>query len=173
MQELFKNTHDALTFAYNYSTQQYSLSPFAKLMKGSTIGSGKGLVSMDGAGQAGIIFARLDKLSALERACITARYARRYEECPCCQSNDKITDRYREAIVVLTEWALCACTGMTIRSMRSAIIRSFFESGISIASVAKELNIAKATAYDQKARIYKELKKLDEQALQAVEDLLR
>jgi hypothetical protein len=33
MTELFRNTHGALTFAYNYSSQQYALSPVSKLMK--------------------------------------------------------------------------------------------------------------------------------------------
>ena len=161
MEELFKNTHDALMFAYNYSSQQYALSPMSKLMKGGGGGSGKGLVSLDGAGQSGIILTRLAQMTPLEQACITARYAPRYEECPCCLNKDKMTEQYREAIAELAEWALSVCTGLTIRNMRGAIIRSFFERGVSITAAAKELNVAKATAYDQKARIHKALKELD------------
>lgn len=172
MQELFKNTHDALVFAYNYSSQQYSLSPMAKLMNGSGTGTGKGLVSLDGAAQSGFILNRLAKLTALEQACITARYAPRYEECPCCQSTDKMTEQYRAAIAELAEWALSACTGLTIRNMRGTIIRSFFERGVSITSAAKELNVAKATAYDQKARIHKALKELDYRAQRSADMLL-
>ncbi|WP_175445038.1 hypothetical protein [Janthinobacterium sp. MP5059B] len=40
----------------------------------------------------------------------------------------------------------------------------FFERGVSITAAAKELNVAKATAYDQKARIHKALKELDGRA---------
>jgi hypothetical protein len=160
MEELFKNTHDALMYAFNYSSQQYALSPMAKMMK-TGIGSGKGLVALDGAAQSGIILARLDKLPVLQRACIVARYAPRFEECPCCANKDKITDQYREAIATLTEWAMSLHTGMTLRNMRAAIIRSFFERGVSITAAAKELNVAKATAYDQKARIHRALKELD------------
>lgn len=156
-----------MTFAFNYSSQQYALSPMSKLMKGGGHGSGKGLVSLDGAGQSGIILARLAQLSPLEQACIAARYAPRFEECPCCQNKDKITEQYREAIATLTEWAISACTGLTIRNMRGAIIRSFYERGVSITATAKELNIAKTTAYDQKARIHKALKDLDGRAQRA------
>lgn len=172
MQELFKNTHEALMFAFNFSSQQYAQSPISKLMKGGGIGTGKGLVSMDGAGQSGIILARLAQMNSFEQACITARYARRYEECPCCQSKDKLTEQYREAITTLTEWALGSCTGLTKRNMRGAIIRSFFERGVSITAVAKELNVAKATAYDQKARIHKALKELDGRAQKSVDHWL-
>ncbi|WP_076572756.1 hypothetical protein [Janthinobacterium sp. TND4EL3] len=164
MQELFNNTHDALMFAFNYSSQQYALSPMSKLMKGGGSGTGKGLVSLDGAAQSGFILTRLRQMSELEQACITARYAPRYEECPCCQNKDKMTEQYRDAIATLTEWALSTCTGLTIRNMRAAIIRSFFERGISITAAAKDLNVAKATAYDQKARIHKALKELDAHA---------
>ena len=171
MTELFRNAHDALTFAYNYSSQQYALSPMAKLMK-TGIGSDKGLVSQDGAAQAGIIKSNLGRLPALHQACIVARYGVRYEECPCCSSKDKMTDEYREAIAALTEWALSQVTGMSIRNMRAAIIRSFYERGVSIADVAKQLNVSKSKAYDQKSRIHKELKTLDTKAQAGADDVL-
>lgn len=163
MEELFKNTHEALMFAFNYSQQQYALSPMAKMMK-TGIGSGKGLVALDGAAQSGIIMSRLGQMSIEHQACIAARYAPRFEECPCCANKDKMTDGYREAISTLGEWAVGQCTGISLRNMRGAIVRSFFERGVSIAAAAKELNVAKATAYDQKARIFKALKELDGQA---------
>lgn len=169
MEELFKNPHDALMYAFNFSSQQYALSPMSKLMK-TGIGSGKGLVALDGAAQAGIILARVDKLPALQRACIVARYAPRFEECPCCQNKDKMTDQYREALATLADWAISQCTGMTLRNMRGAIVRSFFERGVSISEAAKELGVSKSTAYDQKARIHKAMKVLDGAAQQAASD---
>lgn len=158
-------------FAFNYPSQQYALSPMSKLMT-TGIGSGKGLVALDGAAQAGIIRARVAKLTSLQQACIKARYVPRYEECSCCQSKDKMTEQYREAIATLVEWALSVGTGMTLRNMRGAIIRSFFERGVSISAAAKELNVPKATAYDQNARIQRSLKILDDQAQQVCEELL-
>jgi uncharacterized protein YoaH (UPF0181 family) len=157
---LFANPHDALMFAFNYSSQQYALSPMSKLMK-TGIGSGKSLVALDGAAQAGIIRARVAQLPPLQQACIIARYAPRFEECPCCRNKDKMTDEYREGIATLADWAISHCSGMTLRNMRGAFVRSFFERGVSVAEAAKELGVAKATVYDQKARIHKALKDLD------------
>lgn len=172
MEQLFKSTHDALVFAYNYSSQQYALSPMAKLMK-TGVGSDKGLVSLDGAGQAGIIMTHVGRLPILHQACVTARFAPRFEVCKCCQGKDKMTDQYREAIATLSEWAISQVTGMTVRNMRAAIIRSYYERGVSILGAAKELNVAKATAYDQKAKIFKELKKLDDAAQNSIEERIQ
>ena len=171
MEELFKNPHDALMFAFNYSSQQYALSPMAKLMK-TGIGSGKGLVALDGAAQSGIILARVEQLTALQRACIVARYAPRYEECKCCDNKEKMTDIYREAMATLSEWAIGQYTGMTLRNLRVAIVRSFFERGVSVIDTAKKLNVSKNKAYDQKARIHKALKDLDGAAQSAAAHLI-
>lgn len=171
MEELFKNTHDALMYAFNYSSQQYALSPMAKMMK-TGIGSGKGLVALDGAGQAGMILAHVGRLPALHQACIAARHAPRFEECPCCSSKDKMTDTYREAIATLAEWAIGQVSGISIRNMRGAIVRSFYEKGVSVAAAALELGVAKRTAYDHKAKIFGELKKMDAAAQAGIDALL-
>lgn len=91
MSALFNNTHEALTFAFNFSSQQYALSPMAKLAlqgagrgAGANIGNGKGLVALDGAAQAGMIMAQVERLSSLHRSCIVARYAIKSRECACC-----------------------------------------------------------------------------------------
>lgn len=169
--ELFRNSHEALMFAFRFSTQQYALSPMAKLMK-TGISSGKGLVANDGAAQAGLIMARVARMTSLHQACIIARFDPQMEECPCCQSKDKMTDAYREAIATLTEWSLSAMTGISIRNMRAAIIRSFFERGISVGESAKELGVSKSTAYDQKTKIFHALRKLDAEAQRQAEDVL-
>jgi hypothetical protein len=166
--QLFRNTHEALTFAFNYSSQQYAMSPMAKLMAAGA-GSGKGLVGNDGAAQAGIIASRVGQLPPMQRACITARYAPRFEDCPCCERSEKMTDAYREAIAELTEWAISTSSGISIRNMRAAIIRSFYERGISISAAAAELGVVKATAYNQKVRIHKALQDLDLTAQRAAD----
>lgn len=45
--------------------------------------------------------------------------------------------------------------------MRATIDRSFFVRGMTISAAAAALSVAKATAYDQRARIHKALKELD------------
>lgn len=169
--ELFKNAAEAMLFAYRFSSQQYAQSPHAKLMKAGIVGNGKGLVSLDGAGQAGFIRGEIDRMASLHRSCIIARYSIKYEECKCC-GGEKMLDEYKEAIANLSEWATQWITGMSVRSMRHAIIRAYFERGISIKDIADRLNVPKSTAYDQKAKIWEKLKQLDSQAQLEASDRL-
>jgi len=71
---LFDGVHQALTFAYRYSGQQYSPSVLAQFMARSG-GSGKGLSGLDGAAQAGLIRALIDRLPMQERHIIAARFS--------------------------------------------------------------------------------------------------
>jgi hypothetical protein len=173
--ELFKNPADAVTFAMRFSSQQYAQSELAKLMKQAGRGassSGKGLVALDGAAQAGFILARLERIEPLKRACIIARYSSRTEDCPCC-GNQKPLDEYRDAIDALADWSLQFLgNGMSVRKVRYAVIQEFFERRRSIGKVAEEIGVARRTAYDQKAKIWPPLTDLDKGAQQAVNDVL-
>lgn len=71
---LFDSAYAALCFAYRYSTQQYSPTPMARLMRGA-IGSGKGLVGLDGAAQSGFIRREVEQLRMYERFAVIARFA--------------------------------------------------------------------------------------------------
>lgn len=170
--ELFKNTAQALTFAMRFSGQQYPQSELAKMMKKTHAGSGKGLVALDGAAQAGMIRARLERLDPLERACIVARYSARTEECPCCGS-PKPLDEYKAAILLLEDWAQQFLSGsQSVRRIRYAIVQDFFERRRSVGKIAKEIGTPARTAYDQKAKIWPPLTELDKRAQEAVGDLL-
>jgi hypothetical protein len=162
--QLFKNSHEALTFAFNYSSQQYALSPMSKLMTAGAIGSGKGLVSQDGAAQAGLIRAQVDKLSAEQRACIIGRYSPRFAECQCCGSRDKVLQEYQEAISTLGQWAVSAFTGMSVRTARECVVRSYFEKTLTIKSIAEKSKIGKSTLYDYRSKIINGLKEIDHAA---------
>lgn len=162
--QLFKNSHEALTFAFNYSSQQYAVSPMAKMMKVGVIGSGKGLVSLDGAGQAGLIRAQVEKLSQEQRACVIARYSPRFVECQCCGSRDKVLQEYQEAISTLGQWAVTTFTGMSLRTAREYVVRSYFEKGLTIKSIAERSKIGKSTLYDYRGKIINGLRDLDHAA---------
>lgn len=173
--ELFRNPHDALMFALRFSSQQYAQTPMAKQLRraaaeaggGAGIGSGKGLVSIDGAAQAGIILARVDKLSPLQRAAIVARFSARVEDCPCCGA-DKPLDAYKGAIQTIASWAEQFVTGTTTEHrLRYAIVQEYFERCKSIGKAAERIGIAKRTAYDQKSKIWPHLVDLDKQAMTA------
>lgn len=167
--ELFKDPHEALTFAFRFSSQQYPASPMSKLVKAGRIGSGKGLHALDGAGQAGMIMREVESLDSPSRACIVARYSLRFDDCPCCE-NQRMKQEYAEAVTTLAEWSLQWLTGLSMRTIRHAIIRSYFEKGYSLAAAAKAIGVPKATAYAQRANIIQHLKELDSRALQSVHD---
>lgn len=80
---IFDSTRSAVVFALGFSTQQYGATPLSKLQR-NRIGSGKGLVGMDGAGQAGMVLAQIARLGQTDRAVIVARFAPRFEPSPCC-----------------------------------------------------------------------------------------
>lgn len=173
--ELFRNPHDALMFALRFSSQQYAQTPMAKQLRraaaeaggGAGIGSGKGLVALDGAGMAGLIRARIDKLSPLQHAAIVARFSERVESCPCC-GNDKPLDDYRGAIQTLASWAEQFVPSTTTEHrLRYAIVQEYFERCKSIGKAAERIGIAKRTAYDQKAKIWPHLVNLDKAAMTA------
>jgi hypothetical protein len=171
--QLFKNSHEALTFAFNYSSQQYALSPMSKLMTAGAIGSGKGLVSQDGAGQTGFIMAEVGRLEPLHRACITARYSTRFSDCPCCGNSNNLTQEYKEAIVVLREWSASLFSGLSLRNARELVVRAYYERGIKVQEISDQVKIPKRTLYDNKAKIWEGLNKLDHAALIAIDDRLQ
>jgi hypothetical protein len=162
MNELFKNTHEALRFAFNFSSQQYPESQMAKLIK-QNIGTGKGLVAIDGASQAGLILAELSKMDRLHFHCLVARHAMRYKECSCC-GGEKRMQAWHESIVALRDWSMSTFTGLSHSKTREAIIMKYFGEKIDIKTLAARMGVSAKTIYDQRAKIVGALKKLDDAA---------
>jgi hypothetical protein len=163
VKELFKDYHEALTFAFLYSTQQYAISPMAKMMKTGLVGTGKGLVSLDGAAQAGMIKAAIDKLQPLEKSFLVAKYSPKFDVCPCC-GGQKPLQQYSEAIAALRDWATNSFSGLSVKKMREGIVRAYFERDISIGKLADELKVPRRTAYDQRKKIHDALRTLETHA---------
>lgn len=135
-------------------------------------GSGKGLVALDGAAQAGLILARVDKLAPLERACIIARYAERSEDCPCCGS-DKPTEDYKGAILALADWAdQFISAERNVRRIRYAIVQEYYERRRSLVRECEKLGVPTSSAYKQKNLIWPELANLDKRAQEVIGDML-
>lgn len=170
--ELFKTPDDAVVFALRFSGQQYAESGMSRMMKRSGAPSGKGLVGLDGAAQAGIVSARLDRLPAPYRACIIARYSARTAPCQCCGQQAPM-DEYREAIDVLGDWSIQFLSGtLSVRQVRYAIVQDFFERRRSIGKIADDLKVPRRTAYDQKDKLWPHLVKLDQEAQEHLADAL-
>jgi hypothetical protein len=176
MTELFKSSHDALIFAFNYSSQQYAQSQMAQLMSASAggTGTGKGLVSLDGAAQAGFILAEVGRLDVLHRACIVARYSPRFVECPCCGNREgKMAQEYFEAVATLREWSTSLFTGLSLRNVRELMVRAYYERSLKVQAISDEVKVPKRTLYDTKAKIWDGLNTLDHAALAVIDDRLR
>lgn len=176
--ELFKTPADALLFAMRFSSEQYAESAMAKSMKGPSTSSGKGLVALDGAGQAGMILSRLDRLEQfgptgpLLRACTVARYSNRVQPCPCCGS-DVTTPEYKVAILALANWASEHVSSRNpVQRLLYAIVQDYFERTRSITATAKSIGVPPRTALDQKNKIWPLLSALDKDAQATIGDIL-
>lgn len=71
---LFRSGHEACRFAYAYSGQQYPMTIMAKMMKGSAMGSGRGLVGLEGAAIAGTVKRHVEALRHPSPNIIASRY---------------------------------------------------------------------------------------------------
>lgn len=178
---LFKSHNEALTFAFRFSDEQYAISPTAKMMKSGVVGSGRGLVSLDGAAQAGLILSNVRRLTPIQQACIVCRYSDRFVDCDCgkiCCGGKTILDEYKEAILFLDNAvALPALTGVTLRQMRHAIIRNYFEpkkaaERLSVGQAADKLKVPRRTAYDMKVKIEAALIDHDKTARTKIDEYL-
>lgn len=100
---LFRSMSEALRFAYSYAGQQSPHTPMAKLMQGGSIGSGRGLVGGDGAGQAGMILGSVERLLSTEqRLVVLVRFgASIIEECSCCGARGH-APWWRDAVAALS-----------------------------------------------------------------------
>lgn len=145
-QPLFNSAHAALTFAFQYSGQQYDLSPMGRAMRGPT-GSGLGLVGMDGAGQAGIIRAMVRRLGRLQEAIIVARFAPRTVPCCGCGS-PKPSPEWCDAINVIQDAAGSAALSgqMSHRQLRAVIVERAFGGAASLAEMAERCEVHRHTA---------------------------
>src|SRR5574337_1924850 len=124
---LFPSTHNALRFAFEFSPEQYGEGTLAGLLRRATVlGSGKGLVGLDGAAQAGMILADVWRLPALERHAIIARYGQGRKACRCCGSLG-MSDEWKLAVEGIAAWAVPA--GGSNHRARREIVGRFFIGG--------------------------------------------
>lgn len=71
---LFRSGHEACRFAYAYNGQQYPMTIMAKMMRGCLLGSGRGLVGLEGAAVAGTVKRHVESLRGPSPSVIAARY---------------------------------------------------------------------------------------------------
>ena len=135
MTALFRSAHEALTFAFRYAHDQSPRTPMTRMMQGGSIGSGKGLIGLDGAGQAGMILAALVHLNPEQRHVLVVRYGDLKEPCQCCgmmaptrawaESQDalshceELADLPRVIRHAVVEKVICRRKGLRVASLAS------------------------------------------------------
>jgi hypothetical protein len=149
---LFHNAHSALVFAFNFSGQCYDR-PMMNRMATPSVGTGKGLVGLDGAAQAGMILAELAAMGKLAEAIMTARLAPRHTPCECrspCCSGRKPNKDWTDAIGYLSDYvrttALAGCTANGILR-REYVVRYFSrkDERVSLEDLAERYDVDRHT----------------------------
>lgn len=166
---VFDSTHSALMFAFRFSSEQYGESVLGRL-QGRGCGSGKGLVGMDGAGQAGMVLAELGRLEAIEMAALVARYAQRCEPCPCCGSA-RPTKLWSEAVAVLASW--CVPAVVSNLRVRRELIGKFFGHRVEFTDLAQRHGMNRKTVAEHHALICRRLKELEARVQVSADDALK
>lgn len=158
---MFQSAHAALTFAFNFSGQSYDR-PMMNRLGAPAQGSGKGLVGLDGAGQAGMIRAEVQSLGRLAEAILIARIAPRTTPCSCrsvCCSGHKPNREWTSAIAVLADhirvsvFAGCVVNGLM---RREYLVRYFArkEDRVGIEDLAEKHDVARNTVSAHNAKVF-------------------
>lgn len=179
-ESLFESAHGALVFAFNFSGQSYDR-PMMNRLAAPAIGTGKGLVGLDGAAQAGMIRAEIQTLGRLAEAILIARIAPRSTPCHCraaCCSGHKANREWTEAIAYLADYARSMALAGTSANgiMRRACVVRHFEPKdrrMNIEEIAAMCDLSRNTAGAFAGKVGKMLKELESVAQAAIEDRLR
>lgn len=153
---LFDSAYSALAFAFRYSSQQYQPTPMARLMRGS-IGSGKGLVGLDGAAQAGFIRGMVEKLPAFERAAIVARFGW------------KTAEGYGAKIVLIGPATASLGTGVHSRRMVDHLVQKFYGERVYLKELAELVGMHANTMTERWRCIRRALTDLEHRAIDRAE----
>ena len=124
---------------------------------------------MDGAAQAGMILAGVERLATLERYLIVAKFARQGVACACgsaCCSGERKNPQWVEAIDRLTGAVLAVLPGVSHYRLRRAMVEKYFveEYGggsMSLKGIANACGVARNTVSAQHAKVRKALESAD------------
>lgn len=179
VEPLFRSAHEALTYAYNYSLQQYPLTPAAKLIPPKQKGSGKGLIGLDGAAQSGFVRAEVGQLAIEQQMVLAARFAPATQECDCgkpCCSGKTAGREWSEAIQWLTSYALRAALSGCVshhRLRQALVMRAFGRKTDSLDALAELASVHRNTVSDQNQRVQKCMREIEAAASRAIDERLR
>jgi hypothetical protein len=128
---VFTSTDRALRFALRFAAQQSGASSFASIV-GSTRATSLGLAGVDGAAQAGMIRAEIDKLNETARAVLIAHYAPPDLPCecrrPCCSGRVPNAEWTRAVTVIARDTTPLFAGRVTLFRLRQTLIGNILQS---------------------------------------------
>jgi len=161
---LFTSTDAALRFAFSYSTEQYTPTPVARLMRGGPVGNGKGLVGVDGAGQAGMVRRELEDVSDLHIAILIAQFGPPHSSCDCgspCCSRRRQNPEWNAALHYLADYTAGLFAGtLSNYRFRRALLERYFGARkdangkkVSVERLSEEFGVHRQTAAKHNERL--------------------
>lgn len=159
VEPLFGSTHAALVFAFNFSHQAYDR-PVMNRMADGPKRSGKGLVGLDGAGQAGMIRAEVATLKPEEQHLLITKFSPRTEQCECrapCCAGRRPAIEWLESIEWLIQYVLRAgLTGQVSHyQMRRMLVMKSCGVKTTQLEIADRCGVSRATVAEYMERIGK------------------
>lgn len=169
---VFETARAAVVFAFHFSMEQYGETLLAKMQQRGSIGrgSGKGLVGLDGAGQAGMVLAQIERLSPTERAAIVARFSPRSEPCPCC-GGEKPLAIWLEAIEHLA--SVCVLSGASNFRYRRELVAKHFGVKVRFEDLASRYALSRNTVGEHYRVLARRLADFESQAQTSADEALR
>lgn len=135
---LFQNVGSALAFAFNYSAG-FPQTAIGKMMR-EALGSsgrkqGRGLSGLDGAGQAGMVLAEVDRLPGLWPVMLRLRFGSCEDQCPSYME--------KQPCLAWTE-----ALGMLTRSIEARLVNDPMLRRFIVAQLVRGVPVSKITAHE-------------------------
>lgn len=134
---LFESVHSALAFAYRYRGQQFTQSRMNRVMMANlphgTRIKGKGLIGLDGAGQAGLIRGLMQNLDPYERHMIEARF----------EANER--ERLRAMLFFMPVLIANMPTGVHSKRAADVLVQKWFGERLKLQDAAQEIGAHRNT----------------------------
>jgi AraC-like DNA-binding protein len=151
---IFREAHQALNFAHNFSRGSLDRPSMLKMADKVKL-SGKGLAGLDGAAQAGFILREVQRLDKLHQHIVLAKFLPRTSHCPHC-GQDVPSLEWLEAIRHVSDAAQRSgvLSGHLIhRTVRDGIVARYFGQKITLGDLAAKAGISDRTVTDQNGKI--------------------
>lgn len=157
---LFRSAHGALTFAFTFNHGAVKRS-YLSTLADRPAPPGRGLGGLDGAGQAGMIRAEVERLSEVRQRILLLRFSTPRSNCECrapCCSGFRINPEWGTALDWMAMHVLPAALAGTVSNyrLRQSLVRRYFsdeKEQKSMVKIADECRVKRDTATEHNKRV--------------------